>query len=57
MSYHMRRRLDDRRAEAMERDAAQLEKLEREGHGHCREADRLRAKKEKKGEPAETTES
>ena len=25
-------------------DRGQLAKLEREGHGHCREADRLRAK-------------
>ena len=46
---------DARRREAEERnearrergDAGQLARLEREGHGHCREAKRLRALLEK----------
>lgn len=47
-----RDRRQERQAEAEERrrarekrgDAGQLSKLERSGHGHCREADRLREK-------------
>ena len=50
MSHAMKRSAAERREEAEERQAerntrspeVQLSRLERQGHGHCKEADKLR---------------
>jgi hypothetical protein len=46
----LRARADARRAaRAMRTDLEQIQKLERAGHGHCREIERLRKRMEKEG--------